>query len=705
MLEHDQLIAIIQSHRRNALGYEDGDLSNDRAKAMDHYHGRPYGDEVEGRSQVVSRDLSETVDWIMPEILNVFIKSGNMAEFRPVGPEDEQLAQQESDYTNHVIMQENEGFILLHDAFKDALLLKNGYWKHYCDESEKVTEEEYEGLSEDELAILIGAAPNAEDENGTPHYARNDDEELKIIGQNVRSEIINGQEIPIYDVKLEIKRKEKRIIVEAVPTEEVRVSKKCRGSLQNSPFTEHVTRKTRTDLLEMGMDEDFVNELPGINEDENDSEVRARDSSDDESDTADGVSYDRSMDEIEYCEAYIRIDYDGDGRAELRKIVTVANRIPPGDEWNEVIEAVPMTGVVPKRVPHRHVGESLDDEISDLQQIKTVLTRQMLDNIYLTNNQEKIVNQRVHLPDMMQSLPGGIKRVKDDLPVTGAVEYIMTPSILAQILPAIDYIDAVKANRTGVTESNTGMDPDVIKQSTEGAFMEAVRQGSRKIEMIARMLAETGVKELVKQVHGLLIRHGDKQKVVKLRGQYVTVNPSEWRERNNLVVKVGIGTGTEEDKRTGLMILGQAQEKAAQLGLVGPRQGFQMFKDLAATLGRENPEKYVMDPESEEYAQFQQMQAQNQGSNPLAEAEQIKGQFAIQSAQMKAQFDAQVKQMQEQHKSEMELMRMQAQMIKDDRDRQSREAVEIMKAEVQAFLSGMKLDMGKPGIGAELNAT
>lgn len=683
MLEHDQLIAIIQAHRRNALGYEDGDLSNERAKAMDHYHGRPYGDEVEGRSQVVSRDLSETVDWIMPEILNVFIKSGNIVEFRPVGPEDEQLAQQESDYTNHVIMNENDGFIILHDAFKDALLLKNGYWKHYCDESEKVTEEEYEGLSDDEFLKIF--------------Y------DLQTSGAEVDVKEHDQREDGLHDIKLKIKRKTKRIVVEAVPTEEVRVSKRCRGSLQTSPFTEHVTRKTRTDLLDMGMPESFVEQLPGINEDENDGEVRARDSSSDESDTLEGISYDRSMDEIEYCEAYIRIDYDGDGRAELRKIVTVANRIPPGEEWNEVIESVPMTGVVPKRVPHRHVGESLDDEISDLQQIKTVLTRQALDNIYLTNNAEKVVNQRVHLPDFMQSLPGGIKRVLDDQPVMGAVEYIQTPSILAQILPAIDYFDAVKGNRTGVTEANTGMDPDVIKQSTEGAFMEAVRQGSRKIEMIARMLAETGVKDLVKQVHGLLIRHGDKEKVVKLRGQYISVNPSEWRERTDLVVKVGIGTGTEQDKRAGLMVLSTAQEKLAQMGIVGPRQGFAMFKDLAETLGRENPEKYVMNPDSQEYVQYQK--TQSQGSNPLAEAEAVKGQFAIQSAQMKAQFDAQINQLKEQYKSDLELMRMQAQMIKDDKDRQSREAIEIMKAEMQAFMAGLKVDIGKPGIGAELNAT
>lgn len=691
MLDDKQLVAIIESHRRNSLGYEDGDLSNERAKAMDHYHGRPYGDEVEGRSQVVSKDLSETVDWVLPDILNVFIKSGNIAEFCPVGPEDEPLAQQESDYTNHVIMQENQGFILLHDAFKDAMLLKNGYWKHYCDESEKVSDEEYEGLTEDELLKIFSDLQ----EEGA---------DVEVKEQEVRMIDLMGTQVPVYDICIAIKRKTKRICVEAVPTEEVRVSKTCRGSLQSSSFTEHVTRKSRTDLLEMGMDEQFVKELPAINSTENDNETLARDSTTDEADHIQGISYDRSMDLIEYCEAYLRVDYDGDGRAELRKVVTCANRIPPGEEWNEQIESVPMTGVVMKRVPHRHVGESFDDEIADLQRIKTVLDRQMLDNVYLTNNQEKLVNTRVHMPDMLTSVPGGIKRIKDDLPVDGAVQYIMTPSILAQILPAIDYFDSVKANRTGVSDHTTGMDPDVLKESTKGAFQSAVNQASNKIQMIARMLAESGVKELVQQVHGLLIRHQDKPKVVRLRGQYVTVNPTEWRERTDLVVKVGIGTGTEEDKRQELILLETMQEKAAQLGLVGPRQGYAMFKDIAHTLGRTNPEKYVMDPDSQEYQQMMQQRQQSQGGNPLAEAEQVKGQFKLQSEQMAHQFKAQISQMQEQHKHEMELINMRQEFANAERERQSREAIEIMKAEMQAFLAGMKLDIGQPGIGAELNA-
>lgn len=689
MLSDSELISIIKSHRDNSLGGVESDLAAERAKALDHYHGRPYGDEVEGRSQVVSKDLSETVDWIMPQILNVFVKSGNIAEFLPVGPEDEDLAQQESDYTNRVIMQDNNGFLLLHDAFKDALLLKNGYWKHYCDETETVKEEEYEGLTEDELLRVFADLEQ-------------DGAEVKVKEQEVKQLQTPMGVIPVFDVCLEIKRKEKKICVEAVPCEEVRVSRHCRGSLQDSPFTEHVTVKHRTDLIDMGMPVDFVDSLAAMDSEDSDYQSTSRDSVSDEYD-ANGLSVDRSMDLIQYCEAYIRVDYDGDGRAELRKVVTVSDRIPPGDEWNEVIEAVPMTGCVPKRVPHRHVGESLDDELEEVQKIKTILQRQMLDNIYRTNNAEKVVNQRVHMPDMLQSLPGGIKRVLDDMPVMGAVEYIQTPSILAQILPAIDYFDNVKASRTGVSDANTGLDPDVLREATKGAYMESVRQANQKIEMIARMLAETGVKELVKQVHGLIMRHSDKSRIVKMRGQYVQVNPAEWRERNDLVVKVGIGTGSNDEKRQNLMMIQQAQGMLMQMGLVGPRQAYNLFKDFAKALSFDNPEKFALDPDSEEFHQMMQQQAQGQQQpNPLAEAEQIKGQYQVQLAQEKAQFDAQIKSMQEEYKHNMELIRMEAQMLKDSKDRESKEAIEILKAEVQAYIAGLKLDVGEKGVGAEL---
>jgi hypothetical protein len=681
-----ELLAIIEAHRADSLGTADGELSNQRATAMDHYHGRPYGNEVEGRSAVVSRDLSETVDWAMPAIMGVFTKSGNIVEFAPIGPEDEALAQQESDYTNQVIMRDNNGFVILHDAIKDTLLLKNGYVKHFWEETEKVSTEEYEGLGLDDLTKLFAELQAS-------------GAEVEVIGQEESLIDMGGMLVPVFDVELKIKRKEGKVCIIAVPTEEVRVSKRCRGSLQESPFTEHVTRKTRSDLIELGMLHDFVYSLPAYDSNDNDSETLARDSVSDESDD-DGTSInDRSMDEIEYCEAYLKVDVDGDGIAELRKVVTVGNKIPPGKEWNEPIDAVPLTGFVSKRVPHRHVGESLDDDVADLMEIKTTLYRQLLDNIYLTNNNQWVVNERVNLADFMQSLPGGVKRVRGMEPVSGSYEPVMSTPIVGQIIPVLDMIESVKESRTGINATTTGLDPDVLKQSTKGAFMENMNRASQKIEMITRMLAETGVKEMVKQVHSLLMKHQDKPRVVKLRGKYVPVNPQEWRDRTDLTVKVGLGTGNEEEKREKLMFLASLQEKLGlSFGMVGPKHAFAMFSDIVEAIGFQMPEKYAMSPDSPEFEQA--MANKKDGGNQLAEAEKVKGQFAMQTAQMKAQFDGQVKAMQAQHKQQIDMLNLQFKASEADKGRASREAIEAAKLEVQAYLASLPVDIGQPGMGA-----
>lgn len=636
-LTDTDLLAIIRSHRSDSLGSVDGELTNKRAKAMDHYHGRPYGNEVEGRSAVVSRDLAEAVDWAMPSIIRTFIQSGLIAEFDPIGPEDEALAQQESDYINTVIMRDNNGFMVLHDAFKDTMLLKNGYVKHFWEEKEKVSSESYTGLTIDQVSKILSDLEA-------------DGAEVSVTGQEIKTVPIPGmaepmnqataimapQTMELFDIKLQIKRKSGKCVVIPVPSEEVRVSKKCRGSLQDAPFVEHVTRKTRSELIEMGMSRDFVDNLPAYNERDTSVQTNSRDSTTDESDSFGSSIGDKSMDEIDFCEAYIRVDFDDDGIAELRKVVTVANKIPSGEQWNEVIEAVPLTGFVVKRVPHRHIGESLDDDLSDLQEIKTALFRQLLDNVYYINNSEMIINERANVKDFLTSMPGGIKRVKGVEPIGDSVHPVVKASILDKVLPVIDHLDRVKESRTGITKASTGMDPDVLRESTKGAFMENLNRASQKIEMMTRLLAE-GVKEMVLQVHAIILRHQDRNRMVKMRGEWVNVNPQEWRERTELTVKVGLGTGNEAEKREKLMLIATLQEKLHAMGMVGPEQAYSLFEDIAKTLGFDVPGKYVMTPNSPEFQQAMQSKQGQPNPEILKIQEQGKVTLMAKQAELKVQ--------------------------------------------------------------------
>jgi hypothetical protein len=452
----------------------------------------------------------------------------------------------------------------------------------------------------------------------------------------------------------------------------------------------------------MGMDKDFVNSLPAFETSERwGSQSFSRDSTSDESTASFGSSVnDRAMDEIEYCEAYIKVDWDGDGIAELRKVVSVGNQIPEGDDWNEAVPAVALTGFVAKRVPHRHVGESLYDELGDLAEIKTTLTRQMMDNIYLVNNSEKAVNERVNLADFMTSTPGGIKRIEGMDPVAGAFMPIITPSIVGDILPVIGYIDSVKESRTGISKASAGLDPDTLSNVTKGAYMENMSRASQKVEMITRLVAETGVKESVYQVHSILRRYQDKQRIVRMKGKYIAVDPQGWRERTDLTVKVGLGTGTEEQRQQKLMAVAQMQrDMLGPLGLVGPKEGFALFSDIAKAMGFDMPDKFAMNPDSPEYQQ--KMSQPQQPPLPL-QIEQMKLQADQQKFQAESQADIQKFQAEMQGNMQMEQLKAEAKLqevranleLQASNDMRDSER-EQMTAQVKAALEAQRIEFEK----------
>ena len=678
-LSDEELLAIIQSHRADSLGVEDGELTNERATAMDRYHGRLYGNEMEGRSSVVSKDLSEAIDWAMPAIMRIFTQGQTVAEFDPVSPEDEQQAEIETDYVNQVLMKDNRGWIVLHDAIKDTLLLKNGYVKHWWQETEKIEEPEYQGLTIPEVQKLMVDL-------------QQDGCEVAITGQEEGVIHTPQGPVPVFGLKLRIVRKEGKVCVEAVPCEEIRVSKRCRGSTQDSPFVEHVTVKTRSELIEMGMPRGFVDDLSAYTQNDWGTQSFSRDSVSDESKTQGygNASNDRSMDEIEYCEAYIKVDWDGDGVAELRRVVTVANQLPPGDEWNKPIPEVAITGFVAKRVPHRHVGESLYDDLGDLQEIKTTLLRQLFDNIYLINNSEKVVNERVNISDLLTSTPGGIKRVEGLEPVAGAIMPLVTPNMAGDILPVIDYVDGIKESRTGITKASAGLDPDTLSNVTKGAFMENMNRASQKIEMITRLICETGVRELCLRIHSLLCRYQDKQRLVRMKGKFIPINPQEWRERTDLTVKVGLGTGNEEDRQRKLMLVSQLQrDMLGPLGMVDAQQGYALFSDIAKAMGFDMPDKYAMSPDSQ---QFQQKQAQPK-PDPALQLEQAKQQGQMQLEQVKGQTEVIVEREKAQAQMQVDISRQQAEAEQKQMQIQQEAMLEQFKAQLDAQQERARMDL------------
>lgn len=606
-LSDDEQRAIIGARLSDTVNSTNSELRSDRELALDHYYGRPYGNEQEGRAQVVTKDLMDTIEWMMPSLLRIFANK-DAVQFDPVGPEDEELAKQETLYVTHVLWKKNPGFMLMYNWLKDALMQKVGYLKYYWEEEEKLCFDQYDGLDDDQLLLTMQSL----EQQG----------EVEIVGASQED---NG-----WSIKVRIKKKYGCAKLEVVPPDEVIVDKNCRAAIKTAKFVGHLRKNiTRSDLLEMGYPKARVKDLTSYTWD-NLSESLARDTVG-ESINTDDESVDWATTEITLLECFTYIDADGDGRAELRRYLIAGNEILDNEEAPEI----QFESWTPIPVPHRHIGLSIDDLMEDLQRINTALNRGVLDNVYFTMNPRLMYDKHTVDVAMLQiNRPGG--HVAVDGPPMGAAMPVPVQPMAGQILPVIDYISQVKETRTGVGRMTAGVDADVLAQSTKGAYVDAKSAANQRIEAIARIFAETGLSSLYSSLHRLLMRHQDWQTREKLKGQWVTVNPTEWQERANLTVAVGLGNSSQEETRQNLSLMAAAQEKlrSGDPGLVQSKNMYALFRRVQASLGFENDE-FATDPGSPEYKQYQESQ---QGQkDPFVQGEEVKAQANMAGKQLDAQ--------------------------------------------------------------------
>jgi hypothetical protein len=642
-------------------------LEIDRYNALNAYFGRPMGNEVEDRSQIVLPELRDTVEWIMPTLMRMFVGSGKPVQFDPEAPGDEEQAEQETEVVNHVFMKQNDGFFILHDMFKDALLLRNGYVTSYWAKKTKSVVERYTGLDEGAVTMLMQDAEKKGDD-------------IEILEQEEKIQIIVGEQGPqqtvTFDIKLRRKSEKGCVKVECVPPEEMRVSPQARHGLDASPFTQHMRTMSRTEAKELGFDKDLVDSITVARPEWLDLISLARNEVTDE--LSEENPTDPASQMIDVRTNYVRVDFDGDGFAEFRRVVVGGDKILE----NEEIEEGSFSYCSPIRMPHRHVGISYYDLLNDLQVIKTTLFRQALDNIYISNNQRTAVNWRnVNVQDLLVSRPGGVIRV--DGPVADNIMPFVQPSnLMAQILPAMEYCDLQREMRTGIGKDTMGVDADALQDVTKGGQLAAMSAAAAKVELVARLLAE-GVKDIFQKIHNLLRRHQDEQMTVMLTNrQWLTANPAEWRERSELVINVGLGSGNREEARANVMLLGQAQKELAPLGLVGPKQAYATFRKVAHLLGFENPSEFAMDPDSPEYQQAMQQRAQ-QPQDPR-----------IASAQIKAQSDQQIEGMRlqtEQVKAQSQQQQAQAELLHGAQQARGDQQTQLMQIQSQEWQTALKV--------------
>jgi hypothetical protein len=704
-----ELVNVIGSYIDDSLGFIQTETSSQRQVALEYYLREPYGNEVEGRSQIVTGEVAEVVDGALPQVIKVFTSSAKAVEFEPVNEGDGTLAEQITAYVNHIFYKDNNGFEIMHDWFKDGLLQKVGVVKAYWDDKKDVTKEKYEHLTEDELAMIM------------------QDEEVEVVEQEEVEEVIEqepqpmidpqtGQPVmdemgmpmmmevpPIVNVYYNIKCKRtkdfSKVKIENVAPEEFLIDKRA-TTIEDASFVAQRSLVTRSDLIAMGYDKDVVETLSTGDTLDFTPERVARFG-------AAGIAFntnnseDESMELVEYYECYVRTDLDEDGIAELHRVCYADNKILMQEEC----DYIPFHSVCPIPIPHKFFGQSLADRATDLQLIKSTVTRQMLDNLYLTNNYRVgAVEGQVNLDDLLTSTAGGVIRIKNP----NALVPLTVQSSAGQSFPMLEYLDSIQAKRTGVSDAQQGLNPDILSNVTATAVSAMTSASQGKLELISRIFADTGVTSLFKGILQLICKYQNKERIIKVNNSFVPMNPREWSTEYNVTVNVGLGTGGKQEQLATMQMILQKQEEVIKgYGLNNPLVNLKQYRDTLAKFinmaGFKDDSAFLMEV-SEEQAMAMAKQAAEappqEDSNTkaaaiLAQVEKEKAEMQMQSKMAQLELEKQelelkvqkemleLQQKQIQFEKEMALKEMElAQKAQNDNDKndisQSKELVNAL---------------------------
>ena len=657
-MTNDELENILAAEIEDAIDYIDNTISPQRAKAEAYYLGDDFGNEEEGRSTAISMDVRDTVQTMLPSLMRIFYGGEKVVEFAPMEQNDVAIAKQANDYINHICMVDNPDFFnTLYSVFKDALVKKCGFLKYYWDDNEEVHTYTLSNLDDNSLAVL------------------NSDQEVEIImletiqsSDNINPE--TNEPVNIHNVKVTRRTPKGRVKIESVPPEEILVSRNAK-SLTDSDLIAHRRYLTLSELVEMGYDYDEIEQYATAEDTfEFNVETTTRNpllqqtSSDHD---------DPTMRRALYVESYIHADVDGDNVAELRRVCSI------GDSYkiyrNEPCEYIPFCCFQPDPEPHTFFGLSIADVVMDVQKIKSSVLRSSLDSLALsTHPRVGVVEGQASLDDVLNTEVGGIIRMRQP----GAVVPFNMPFVGKECFPMLDYYDQIRENRTGVSKAAEGLDPSALQSSTKQAVNQTIQAAHQRIELIARLFAETGMKDLYRGILKLITQYQDRERMIRLRNEFVPMDPRVWNANMDVVVTVALGKGTEEERAAVLAQIAGKQEQILQtLGpdnpLVNIQQYYNTLSRMTELSGMKDVNAYWSDP-----AQYQPQQAE-QPPEPDINEQLI--QVQMQSIQADIQKKA----------AELELER-EKMMRNDDRMRDKDEAEQILKAAEIAARYGAQVD-------------
>ena len=588
-MDDAELQSIITQDLTDAVSYVDSDLSPTRAKGTEYYRGDLFGNEVEGNSKVVAMEVRDTVSAMLPSLMRVFFNSENVVEFTPRGPEDVKMAQQATDYANYIFQNDNNGFLTSYAIFKDALVRKCGIAKFWWEDEEKVRIEEYSGLDDQTLEMLM-QEPGAEVKI-VVSYPDPQVDELQISTVDP----VTGQPVMmppsmVHDVQIKRITKDGRIKIMAVPPEELLLDRRAR-SFDDATIIAHRQMATVADLMAMGYDQDEIEENLSTTDLDSNDEYLARQPLSTTFGTNDAAN--PMMRRVLYVEAYSRVDYDGDGIAELRKVCCMGGGYKV--VRNLPASYIPFADFPCDPEPHTSPLEAMSifDITRDLQEIKSEILRNTLDSLAQSiHPRTAVVEGQVNIDDVLNNETGAIIRMR----APGMVQPLSTPFVGQAAFPMMEYMDQIKEDRTGMSKAAMGLNADALQSSTKAAVNATISASQGRIELTARILAE-GMKKLFKGILFLAITHQDKARMVRLRNEWVQIDPRAWDVSMDASINIALGNGDTNEKLQALMMIMAKQEQILQqLGpqnpLVTPQQFSNTLRKIVELSGFKDTTSY-----------------------------------------------------------------------------------------------------------------
>lgn len=622
------LVALIAQLVKDCEAYRD-QIAEDRIKAMEYYDGKmrdvPVDDD---RSKVVSKDVRGAIKKVLPSVVRIILGSDKVVEYQPVGEQDEGKAEQATDYVNYVVFPESNGYQAVEDSINDALKLRNGIIRWWSDKKLCTTVSSHTGLDQASLVQLIS------------------DDEVEVLEQNQYTQQIDGPQGPVeepaFDVKIRRRETKRRTRLACVAPENFLIHPDALD-VEESPLTGINIRLRRSDLVAMGYDRDKIENLPIASEaweQETEEFTRRRDLLKQDELTQ------RAIQEVEYYELYARVDYDDDGIAELRRIVFAGgvgiNNLLENEEWDDV----PFADIVSERRPHQREGNSITDDMMEIQKIKTVLLRQTLDNLYWQNMPQPIVQEgSIVNPEAVMNPKFGLPiRVSSGGDVRTALGYNNVPFVAKDSFSMLEYMDQEATDRTGISDASSGMAPDTLQNMTATATALIEQSGIGQTELMVRTIAQ-GLKRVFNGLLKMEIKYQDKPRTVRLRDKWVTFDPRDWNAEMDATVNTGLGAGTRErDTMMVQQVLNLQNQLLAGFGAVDnpfvtADNLYNSLSKMVEAIGGKSPELYFTKPSPE------QVQALTDAAKNKPDPEMQKAQMQNQAAQQKAASDFQLEQM------------------------------------------------------------